>query len=93
MARDTDDDEAGGKEGGRKPDYNVKAYRSGSREKPLKVGAGWNNKNGSISIRLDEFVVFHGGRDQTLLVWPADERSSRSSGSSGSSARRRYIVD
>lgn len=43
----------------RSPDYTLKALEKSTGIK-CKVGAGWINRDGSISIALDRFVVLNG---------------------------------
>lgn len=57
----------------RKPDYRLKAGLH-SADKPLRpVGAAWFNKDASISIVLDPFVVLDGNVPTTLILYPENE--------------------
>lgn len=59
--------------GGKKPDGILKALNRGN-EEASKVGAAWNNSDGSISVVLDPFVVLKGrghGEDVVLTIFPA----------------------
>lgn len=55
----------------RKPDYVLKAYnkKSGTGRK---VGAGWINDNGSISVAVDSFVFMANDPDISYTLWPED---------------------
>jgi hypothetical protein len=65
VGQETVDDKPAGP---RKPDYilSAKDKITGSKHR---VGAGWYNPSSdSISIRLDRFVVLHGGEQNMLLT-------------------------
>lgn len=55
----------------RKPDYNVRAKRKASGESSF-VGAAWKNENGSISVKIDPFVVLKGETDLLITLFPRD---------------------
>lgn len=59
--------------GGRQPDYRLAALNKSTDEKS-NVGAAWENDNGSISIRLDSFVVLKGSKDLVLTLFKSDSR-------------------
>lgn len=56
---------------GRAPDYIIKAM---SRDGQLKqrVGAAWLNAEGSISLKLDAFVVLNGQNDPIITLFKKD---------------------
>jgi hypothetical protein len=58
---------------GRKPDFWLKAMNKQYNEKS-KVGAGWKNADGSISIDLNPFVVLSAPitTDLVLTLFPID---------------------
>jgi hypothetical protein len=58
----------------RRPDYNLAALDRGNEEKG-KVGAAWKNVDGSISIRLEPFVVLRAG--VVLTLFPRSEEDNR----------------
>jgi hypothetical protein len=60
--------------GGRQPDYRLAALNKRTDEKGNNIGAAWINDNGSISIRLDSFVVLTGSKDLVLTLFKADDR-------------------
>lgn len=57
----------------RKPDFYVRAKHKKSGEQSL-IGAAWQNPNGSISIKIDPFVVLQGGADLLLTLFPRDKK-------------------
>lgn len=59
----------------RAPDYNVRAMSKSRGEKSL-VGAAWRNPNGSISVKIDPFVILQGGSDLLITIFPISERKS-----------------
>ena len=56
---------------GRTPDYIVKAKRKSTQE-AAKVGAAWNNDDGSISIVLNTFVVLEASNDVMITLFKND---------------------
>lgn len=52
----------------RKPDYRVAAMDKSDNRKS-KVGAAWNNTDGSIAVILDPFVVLHGGSNLLITLF------------------------
>jgi len=62
----------------RSPDYQIKAMtRPGSLPLRLgRIGAGWSNPDGSISIKLDPFVVISAADDLIITVFPIDRARS-----------------
>jgi len=59
----------------RKPDFRLKAMtRQGVvPERKGELGVGWQNDNGSISIKLDPFVYVHGSENLVITLFPADK--------------------
>ena len=57
----------------RKPDYRLKALNKVTGEKSRNVGAAWVNKDGSISIDIEPFVVLQGGNALVLTLFPEDK--------------------
>ncbi len=55
----------------RKPDYWVKAMDKGTNEK-RKIGAGWKNPDGSISVDIDAFTVLVSSLDLVVTLFPID---------------------
>lgn len=53
----------------RAPDFDVKALRKDTDEK-ARIGAGWINKDGSISIVLDSFVVLQSHPKLIITCFP-----------------------
>lgn len=68
---------AQGSRSGRKPDYQVGAINKITGQKSSKVGGAWKNDNGTISVVLDAFVVFPGGSDTLLTLFPNTEWTER----------------
>lgn len=58
----------------RKPDYDVSVVRKGTEYKG-RVGAGWKNDKGQITIKLAPFVVLEAKDDLQITLFPvsADE--------------------
>lgn len=54
---------------GRKPHYRVRALNKQTDAKGT-IGAAWSNDNGTISIRLDPFIVLDGGKDIVITLFP-----------------------
>lgn len=61
---------------GRKPDYWLKAMNKTTNEK-RKVGAAWDNKDGSISIDIDAFTVLHAHPGLVLTLFPIERGGER----------------
>lgn len=61
---------------GRKPDFWLKAMDKTTNAKSGKIGAGWKNKDGSVSIDLEAFVVLHGSKSLVLTLFPIDRAST-----------------
>lgn len=57
---------------GRTPDYNVTAMLSGEGAVKGNIGAGWKNPDGSISIRLDAFIVLSALDNPAIRLWLRD---------------------
>lgn len=58
----------------RSPDWIVK-YLDKSTEERGKIGAGWNNDDGSISIVLNPLVVIHATKDFEIRLFNATTSS------------------
>lgn len=58
--------------GGRLPDYNVTARIVGKVEIKGPIGAGWKNPDGSISVRLNPFIVVD--HQAMIRLWPASAK-------------------
>ena len=56
---------------GRKPDYWLKGMNKETNEK-RKVGAAWDNPDGSISIDLDAFTVLESSPALVLTLFPIE---------------------
>ena len=59
----------------RKPDYRVGAMNKETDVKAYRVGGAWKNDNGTITVILDAFVIFPGGPDTLLTLFPNDDES------------------
>lgn len=58
---------------GNKPDYNLSGLNKGTDVKG-KIGVGWDKPDGSISIKLNPFVVLDGSNpDLVLTLFPYRE--------------------
>jgi len=53
----------------RTPDYDVKAMNKKTDDK-ARIGAGWNNPDGSITIVLNSFVVLQSSNDIIVTLFP-----------------------
>jgi hypothetical protein len=62
--------------GGRKPDFNLSAKPRDGRP-GNKVGAGWINDDGSISIALNVGVTLSWNDDLFLGLFPVEGRANR----------------
>ena len=58
---------------GRKPDYRLHALNKGTDEKN-RIGGAWENEDGSISIRLDAFIVLQAGPELVLTLFKEDRK-------------------
>jgi hypothetical protein len=56
---------------GRKPDFWLKAMNKATNEK-RKVGAGWKNEDGSVSIDIDAFTVLQSSPDLVLTLFSVE---------------------
>lgn len=54
-----------------------------STEEKGRVGVAWRGQNGSIRIKLDSFVVLHGGGDLVLTLFDVKETERRFGGGRG----------
>lgn len=52
------------------PDYILKAMNKETGEKSGRIGAAWNNKDGSINIVLDLCVQLSGAKEIELRLFP-----------------------
>lgn len=57
----------------RQPDFHLKALDKDT-DKTAKIGAAWQNENGTISLVLNPFVVLNANDDLLLTLFPADEK-------------------
>ena len=59
----------------RRPDFRLKAMtRQGvTPERKGTIGAGWQNDDGSIAIKLDPFVQISGADNLVIMLFPADQ--------------------
>lgn len=61
----------------RKPDYNFRALNKATEERG-RLGAAWNNQDGSITVVIDPFVVVPTGKQFLLTLFPYKaERETR----------------
>lgn len=61
------------REYGRKPDFWVKAMNKRTDEK-RKIGAAWQNEDGSISVAIDCFTVLEASPDLVVTLFPVDTK-------------------
>lgn len=54
----------------RRPDYSLAAMNKETGERNNKIGAAWKNSDGSLTIRIDPFVVLQGSSVLTLRLFP-----------------------
>jgi hypothetical protein len=57
----------------RTPHYHFHAMDK-ERDEKSRVGAAWKNDDGSITIKLDNFVHLIGNRDLVLRLFPNDKQ-------------------
>ncbi len=57
---------------GRPPDFNVSALVKSTDHKG-RVGAGWVNADGTITVKLNPFVVLSAAQDTLITLFPADK--------------------
>lgn len=77
---------------GKKPDFNVSAMDTTTEPatKNNRIGAAWTNDDGSIRVKIDPFVVIHGGPNMYVTLWPNDgEQRGRGGGGSSRTPGRR----
>lgn len=65
-----------------KPDYTVSAMVKSTEEKGP-VGVAWRGQSGSIRIKLNSFVVLHGGNDLVLTLFDVKETERKFGGGRG----------
>jgi len=65
----------------RSPDYNVTALDKDSDER-ARIGAAWNNPDGSISIRLNHFITLRSTSSLLIALWPVDKKPPTKKGRS-----------
>lgn len=58
----------------RKPDFWLKAMDKDTNEK-RKIGAGWRNQDGSISIDIDAFTILTSKPTLVLTLFPIERGS------------------
>jgi hypothetical protein len=58
-----------------KPDYRVGALNKATDAKS-NIGAAWINKDGSIAVVLDDFVVLNGGKQLLITLFPNKSEKS-----------------
>lgn len=56
----------------RKPDFILKALNKYTDQRTGKIGAAWNNKDGSISLVLDLGVQIHQEDGIVIMLFPND---------------------
>lgn len=59
---------------GRLPDYAVHAMNKATDEK-ARVGGAWKNEDGSIFVKLDNFVQLIGSNNLVITLFVNDRRS------------------
>ena len=70
-----------------RPDWNLCVRRKGEEGRWQKIGAGWSNERGGISLRIDDNVnldwwdVF--GGDWSIYLFPTRERARLRGGAHG----------
>jgi hypothetical protein len=55
---------------GRQPDFILKATSRTESFITPRLGAGWANESGSISIRIDPFVTLEDNAGYTFVLYP-----------------------
>lgn len=60
---------------GNKPDYYVGCLDTETERKNPRLGAAWINNDGTISIKLDDFVTVTGSKSTYLRLFPNRDRS------------------
>lgn len=55
---------------GNKPDFRVGALNRETDEKNSRVGGAWKNPDGTIDLRLDDFITITGSKSLYLRLWP-----------------------
>lgn len=58
----------------RRPDFILKALDKATGQKSGKIGAGWQNENGSISLKVDMCVVLTSNPNLILTLFPFDKK-------------------
>lgn len=61
----------------RTPDYVLKALDKSDDRNSGKIGAGWNNDDGSITIALNRFVFIESHPDLLITLFPKDYEQKR----------------
>ena len=56
----------------RSPDFKLMAMPRGNPKKGHRIGAGWKNDDGSVSIVLDHFVRLDGRDDIVITLFLKD---------------------
>ena len=57
---------------GRQPDYDLSALNKETEERG-RIGAAWANDDGTISIKLNAFVVLRDAKDTVITLFPRDK--------------------
>lgn len=71
--------------GGRQPDYSLGALDTSTDEKNPRIGAGWLNEDGTISISLNDFIVLRGSKTMYLRLFPRDKPPATGTSTTGTS--------
>lgn len=61
---------------GRQPDYKLSALNKDTEHKG-NIGCAWINANGTISIKLNPFVVLSASQNLAITLFPNDDRKPR----------------
>lgn len=56
---------------GRKPDWTISALNPKTGVKG-KVGAAWNNDDGTLQLKLNSFIVLQGSEELLIRLFPAE---------------------
>lgn len=57
----------------KKPDFILKARLKGTTKSTRRIGSGWANENGSVSIQLDPCTVLHWKDECFITLFPVEE--------------------
>jgi hypothetical protein len=78
---------------GPKPDYDIGALNRATGEKNNYVGAAWRRDDGTISIKLNAFVVLRGSEDLFVTLFPRDNHQERTPARRTAPAAARKVPD